>query len=256
VIHASAIVDESASIADDCEIGAYSVIGPDVTIGAGTVVGPHVVIKGPTTIGQNNKIFQFASVGDDPQDLKYDGELTYLEIGNGNTIREFATINRGTEGGGGVTRIGNNNLFMAYIHVAHDCLISDNIIMANSASLAGHVTVGNYAILAGFACVHQFCEVGEHAFIGLNSVANRDVSPFTMAVGNYAEGKGINKNGLRRRDFSDDAISALHRAYKVLLRQHGDRAQAVASLQQERDSFPEVARLIEFIESSERGVVR
>lgn len=256
MIHETAIVDSSAQVADDVEIGAYSIIGAQVSIGAGTVVGPHVVIKGPTTIGQNNRIFQFASVGDDPQDLKYAGELTYLEIGNGNTIREFATINRGTEGGGGVTRIGNDNLFMAYIHVAHDCMIGNRIIMANSASLAGHVTVGDFAILAGFACVHQFCEIGEHAFVGLNSVANRDVSPYTMAVGNYAEAKGINKNGLRRRDFSEDAIAALHRAYKVLLRQHGDRAQAIASLAADASAHAEVARLIEFIENSERGVVR
>ncbi len=256
MIHPTAIVDESATIAEDCDIGAYSIVGADVSIGAGTTIGPHVVLKGPTSIGAGNRIFQFASVGDDPQDLKYDGELTTLEIGDGNTIREFATINRGTEGGGGVTRIGNNNLFMAYIHVAHDCMIGNRIIMANGASLAGHVTVGDHAILAGFACVHQFCEVGEHAFVGLNSVANRDVSPFTMAVGNYAEAKGINKNGLRRRDFSEEAIQALHRAYKVLLRQHGDRHEAIASLAAESSQYPEVARFISFIEKSERGVVR
>jgi len=256
VIHPTAIVDESATIADDCEIGPYSIVGAEVTIGAGTTIGPHVVLKGPTTIGAQNRIFQFASVGDDPQDLKYDGELTTLEIGDSNTIREFATINRGTEGGGGVTRIGSHNLFMAYIHVAHDCLLGDRIIMANGASLAGHVTVGDHAILAGFACVHQFCEVGEHAFVGLNSVANRDVAPFTMAVGNYAEGKGINKNGLRRREFSEKAIQALHRAYKVLLRQHGDRDAAIASVAAEAAKHPEVARLVEFVEKSERGVIR
>ena len=256
MIHSTAIVDPSAHIDADCEIGAYSIVGADVTIGSGTTIGPHVVLKGPTRIGKNNKIFQFASVGDDPQDLKYDGEVTELEIGDGNTIREFATINRGTEGGGGITRIGNNNLFMAYIHVAHDCIVGDHVIMANSASLAGHVTVGDHAILAGFACVHQFCVVGEHAFVGLNSVANRDVTPFTMAVGNYAESKGINKNGLRRRGFSEDAIKALHRAYKALLRQHGERDKAIASIADDAKQFPEVARFIEFIESSERGVVR
>jgi UDP-N-acetylglucosamine acyltransferase len=219
-------------------------------------VGPHVVLKGPTRIGCNNRLFQFASVGEDPQDLKYAGEVTELHIGDNNTIREFVTINRGTEGGGGITRIGSHNLFMAYIHVAHDCMIGDRVIMANGASLAGHVTVGDHAILAGFACVHQFCEVGEHAFIGLNSVANRDVAPFTMAVGNYATAKGINKNGLRRRDFSEDAIRALHRAYKALLRNHGERARAIASLADDAALYPEVARLIRFIENSERGVVR
>lgn len=256
MIHPTAIIDPSARIADDCEIGAYSIIGADVSIGAGTTIGPHVVIKGPTTLGMNNRVFQFSSVGDDPQDLKYAGETTELHIGDRNTIREFATINRGTEGGGGVTRIGNDNLFMAYIHVAHDCILGNRIIMANGASLAGHVTVGDHAILAGFACIHQFCEVGEHAFVGLNSVANRDVTPFTMVVGNYAEAKGINKNGLRRRDFSEETIRALHRAYKVLLRNHGERDRAIASLSEDAARFPEVARLIHFIEHSERGVVR
>lgn len=256
MIHPSAIVDPSASVADDCEIGAYSIVGPEVSIGSGTTIGPHVVLRGPTRIGSNNRIFQFASVGDDPQDLKYAGERTTLEIGDGNTIREFATINRGTEGGGGVTRIGNHNLFMAYIHIAHDCLLGDRIVMANGASLAGHVTVGDHAILAGFACVHQFCEVGEHAFVGLNSVANRDVAPFTMVVGNYAEGKGINKNGLRRRGFSEEAIKALHRAYKVLLRQHGEREKAIAAVAEEARIHPEVARLVAFVEKSQRGVIR
>lgn len=256
MIHSTAIVDPSASIASDCEIGAYSIIGPDVSIGRGTTLGPHVVVKGPTRIGCNNRIFQFASVGDDPQDLKYAGEESDLIIGDGNTIREFTTINRGTEGGGGTTRIGSDNLFMAYIHVAHDCQLGDHIVMANGASLAGHVSVGDHAILAGFACVHQFCSVGEHAFVGLNSVANRDVAPFTMAVGNYAEGKGINKNGLRRRDFSEEAIQALHRTYKVLIRQHGERDKALAAVAEEAKLFPEVARLVEFVQNSERGVVR
>ena len=256
MIHPTAIVDPSAHIADDCEIGAYSLVGAEVSLDSGTTVGPHVVINGPTRIGKNNRIFQFASVGDDPQDLKYAGERTELSIGDGNTIREFTTINRGTEGGGGITRIGNNNLFMAYIHVAHDCQLGDHIVMANGASLAGHVSVGDYAILAGFACVHQFCEVGEHAFLGLNSVANRDVAPFTMAVGNYAEGKGINKNGLRRRDFSEKAIQALHRAYKALIRAHGEREKAIAALSADISTYPEVARLVEFVQRSERGVVR
>ena len=256
MIHPTAIVDPGSHIADDCEIGAYTIVGADVSLDSGTTIGPHVVIKGPTRIGKNNRIFQFASVGDDPQDLKYSGERTELCIGDGNTIREFTTINRGTQGGGGITRIGNYNLFMAYIHVAHDCHLGDYIVMANGASLAGHVSVGDYAILAGFACVHQFCEVGEHAFLGLNSVANRDIAPFTLAVGNYAEGKGINKNGLRRRDFSEAAIQALHRAYKGLIRAHGEREMAIAALAEDISAYPEVARLVEFVQSSERGVVR
>ncbi len=256
MIHATAIVDPSAEIAASCEIGPYTVVGPDVTIGEGSWVGPHVVLKGPTTIGKNNKIYQFASVGEDPQDLKYAGEPTRLEIGDNNIIREYATINRGTAGGGAVTRIGNHNLLMAYIHIAHDCQIANHTIFSNGASLAGHVNVGEHAILAGFACVHQFCSVGEHAFVGLNSVANRDVPPFMMVVGNYAQAKGINKNGLRRRGFDDDAISALHRAYMTVVRQKGQRDAAVASLKSEIDTYPEVKRFLDFIEDSERGIVR
>lgn len=256
MIHSTAIVDPSAQIADDCEVGAYTIIDAEVSIDSGTTVGPHAVIRGPTRIGKNNRIFQFASVGDDPQDLKYAGERTELEIGDNNTIREFTTINRGTQGGGGITRIGNNNLFMAYIHIAHDCQLGDNIVMSNGASLAGHVIVGNFAILAGFACVHQFCEVGEHSFVGLNSVANRDVAPFTMAVGNYAEARGINKNGLKRRDFSDASVKALHRAYMALIRSHGNREQAIEALSNDIAGFSEVARFVEFVKNSERGVVR
>ena len=256
MIHSTAIVDETASVAADCEIGAYSIVGPNVEIGAGSVIGPHVVIKGPTKIGQNNRIYQFASVGEDPQDLKYAGEPTELHIGDNNVIREYATINRGTAGGGALTKIGNNNLFMAYIHVAHDCQIGDNTVFANGASLAGHVTVGTHAILAGFACVHQFCTVGEHAFIGLNSVANRDVPPFMMVVGNYAEARGINKNGLRRRDFSEETIGALHRAYLALVRQRGDRSQAMKMLKPLGEEFPDVQRFMDFINNSERGIVR
>lgn len=256
MIHATALVDESAEVHDDVEIGAYAVVGPEVVIGRGSRLGPHVVIKGPTRIGEDNRIFQFASVGDDPQDLKYDGERTELHIGDRNTIREFATINRGTEGGGGVTRIGDDNLFMAYIHVAHDCNVGSKTVFANGASLAGHVTVGDHAILAGFACVHQFCTIGEHAFLGLSSVANRDVAPFTLATGNYAEAHGINKEGLRRRGFDDLTIAALHRAYMALIRQHGKRDEAIASLKTVAAGHPEVRRFIDFIESSERGVVR
>lgn len=243
-------------IGDDVEIGPYSIVGADVTLGRGCVIGPHVVIKGPTNIGERTRIYPFASIGEDPQDLKYAGEATSLEIGDDNVIREYATINRGTVGGGGVTRIGNNNLLMAYIHVAHDCQISNHVVFSNGASLAGHVTVEEYAILSGFALVHQFCTVGEHAFVGLSSVANRDVAPYTLAVGNYATARGINKNGLRRRGFSDETIAALHRAYIVLVRQRGDRDDAIASLAEEASAVPEVQRLIEFITNSERGIVR
>ena len=256
MIHSTAIIDPAANLAADCEVGPYSVIGADVSIGPGCWIGPHVVLKGPTLIGARNRIFQFASVGEDPQDLKYAGEATRLEIGDDNIIREYATINRGTADGGAVTRIGNSNLLMAYIHVAHDCQIADHTVFANGASLAGHVTVGEYAILAGFACIHQFCTVGEHAFVGLNSVANRDVAPYLTVVGNYATARGINKNGLRRRGFDEDVISALHHAFIRLVRQRGDRTDAIASLQSQIDDFSEVKRFVDFIKNSERGVVR
>lgn len=256
MIHATAIVDASARIADDVEIGPYSIIGEQVEIGSGSRIGPHVVIKGPTRIGRNNRIFQFASVGEDPQDLKYDGELTSLEIGDGNTIREYVTVNRGTEGGGSVTRIGSSNLLMALVHIAHDCQVGDHTVFANGASLAGHVTIGDHAILAGFSCIHQFCTIGEHAFVGLNSVVNRDVAPFTLVVGNYAEAHGINKNGLRRRGFDADTLAALHRAYRALIRHRGEREAAVRSLDDLPQRYPAVMRFIEFIRHSERGVVR
>jgi len=256
LIHQTAIIDSKAELASDCSVGAYSIIGPDVSIGPGTVIGPHVVINGPTTIGSGNRIFQFASIGEEPQDKKFDGERTSLEIGDDNVIREFATMNRGTVGGGGVTRVGSRNLFMAYIHVAHDCDIRNETIFANGSSLAGHVTVGDYAILAGFSCVHQFCTVGEHAFVGLNSVANRDVAPFTMVVGNYASARGINKEGLRRRGFSDDTISDLHRAFMALIKHRGDRDEALEKISSMTEKSSEVARLVEFVTGSERGVVR
>ena len=256
MIHASAIVDPAATLAADCSVGPYTVVGPDVTVGEGCTIGPHVVLKGPTTIGARNRIYQFASVGEDPQDLKYAGEPTELRIGDDNVIREYATLNRGTVGGGGVTSIGDRNLFMAYIHVAHDCHIGSDTVFANGASLAGHVTVGDHAILAGFAGVHQFRTVGEHAFIGLHSVANRDVAPFTMAVGNYAEARGINKTGLRRRGFSEETLAALHRAYMLVVHRRGDRDEAIAALAAECAAHPAVHRLVDFVVSSEHGIVR
>ena len=256
MIHPTALIDESASLGTGCSVGPYSIIGPNVVIGNDTQIGPHAVINGPTTIGQRNRIFQFTSIGEEPQDKKYDGEETRLEIGDDNIIREYATMNRGTVGGGGVTSIGNRNLFMAYIHVAHDCMVADDTIFANGSSLAGHVTVGSHAILAGFCCIHQFCSVGEHAFVGLNSVANRDVSPYTMVVGNYATARGINKEGLRRRDFSEQDIAGLHKAYKALVMHRGDRDEAIEKLQPLIESSEPVARLVEFIRTSERGIVR
>lgn len=256
-IHSTAIVDPAASIADGVEVGPYSVVGADVELGRGTRVASHVVLRGPTRIGRDNRIFQFASIGDDPQDLKYAGERTELVIGERNTIREYTTINRGTLGGGGRTSIGDDNLFMAYTHVAHDCRVGNGTVFANAASIAGHVSVGDHAIIAGFSGVHQFCRVGEHAFIGMHSVTNRDVAPFTLVAGNYAEAKGINKEGLRRRGFDEETIAALHRAYMTLVRPHGRRdEETLAGLAVAAGRHPEVRSFMDFIETSERGIVR
>ena len=256
MIHPTAIVDPGARLGHGVEVGAYAVIGPEVSVGAGSRVGPHAVLRGPTRIGEGNRIFQFASVGEDPQDLKYAGERTELVIGDRNTIRECATIHRGTAGGGGTTRIGDDNLFMASTHVAHDCTVGDASVFANGASIAGHVEVGDHAILGGFAGVHQFCRVGEHAFVGMHSAINRDVAPFTVAVGNYAEARGINKEGLRRRGFDEGAIGALHRAYMALVRRHDPREGALAAARELGEAHPAVARFVAFIESSERGIIR
>ncbi len=256
MIHSTAIVDDSATVHATCEIGPYAVIGADVTIGERTTVGPHAVINGPTSIGADCKIFQFASVGEDPQDLKFDGKNSRLEIGDRNKIREFVTINRGTSGGGGLTQLGDDNLLMAYVHIAHDCIIGNNTVFANSASLAGHVTVGDYAILGGFSLVHQFSRVGAHSFSGMGSVINKDVPPFLLVTGHYAEAKGINKQGLKRRGFSDDEISALHKAYVKLVRRRGKKeAEDYAELNATASRFPRVAEFIEFLNNGSRGKV-
>ncbi len=255
MIHASAVVSEGAMLADDVEVGPFSFIDEKVEIGAGTVVGPHVVIKGPTKIGENNKIHQFAAIGDAPQDLKYNGEETWLVVGDYNTIREYATINRGTVDGGSYTRIGDHNLLMAYTHVAHDCQLGNHIVFSNGASLAGHVVVGDNVILSGFSLVHQFCKIGAHAFAGMGSSINKDVTPYTLVSGNYAKARSINKEGLRRRGFSDDSIRALHQTFKILLR--GAKADLSDSLITElKSAHPEVTEFVEFIASSTRGVVR
>jgi UDP-N-acetylglucosamine acyltransferase len=256
LIHPTAIVDPSAQIADDCEIGAYSIIGADVEMGTGCQIGPHVVIHGPTSIGDNNRVFQFASLGEAPQDLKYNGEPTRLEIGNNNTVREYVTMNRGTVSGGGLTRVGDDNLFMGYTHVAHDCLIGDHTIFSNGASLAGHVVVGDHVILGGFTLVHQFSEIGAHAFTGMGTAVNRDVPPYVMASGNHAHAIGINKNGLKRRGFSDALIAALHKAFLLLIKQRGNRAEALEQVSGLCDTHPEVREFVDFITSSKRGVVR
>ena len=256
MIHATAIVDAGARLADDVEVGAYSIIGDEVEIGAGTVIGPHVVIMGPTTIGRENRIFQFSSIGEVPQDKKYQGERSRLEIGDRNVIREFVTFNRGTDIGIGKTVIGNDNLFMAYTHVAHDCIIGNHTIFANAASLSGHVEVGDYAILGGFTSVHQFAQIGEQAFCGLGSVITQDIPPFSTAAGNRARVVGINKEGLKRRGFSPELIRALHKSFRELLKSGVSTQEAFDNLKPLCDKYPEVEEFVSFVRDSKRGIAR
>lgn len=251
-----AVVDPSAKLAADVNIGPFTVIGPDVEIGSGCWIGPHVIINGPTRIGCENRIFQFASIGEEPQDKKYHGESSLLEIGDRNTIREFSTINRGTEDGGGITRLGNDNWLMAYIHIAHDCLLGNNITMANAASLAGHVTIDNYAILGGFTLVHQFCAIGENAFCGMGSAISKDVPPYVMVSGNPAQPYGLNTEGLKRRGFGSDVIRALKEAYKVIYRSGLTTDDAITRLQELVENTPEIEALINFLKQSTRGILR
>jgi len=256
VIHPTAVIDPSAQIDDSWDIGPYSIIGADVVIGSGTRVGPHAVVKGPTVIGDDNHIFQFASIGEDPQDLKFDGSESRLEIGNKNRIREFVTINRGTSGGGGVTSIGDDNLVMAYVHIAHDCTVGSNTVFANSASLAGHVSVGDYAILGGFSLVHQFSRIGTHSFSGMGSVINKDVPPYVLVSGHYAEAKGINKQGLKRRGFDDREIAAIQKAFVKVVRRRGVKGEdAYAEVEALALEFPHVKALLQFIRAEGRGTV-
>lgn len=256
LIHPTAIIDASAEIAAGVSVGAYSVIGPGVTIGADSWIGPHVVINGPTRIGRENRIFQFASVGEVPQDLKFAGEESWLEIGDRNTIREFATINRGTGAGGGVTRIGNDNLLMAYIHIAHDCIIGNHVILSNNASLAGHVTVADHVILGGFTLVHQFCAIGQHVFAGMGSAIAKDVPPYLIVTGAPAEPHGLNKVGLKRRGFSEEQLLQLSRAYKVLYRQGLSLEEAKVQLQQLGEESEVVRLFAEFLQQSNRSIIR
>ncbi len=256
MIHQTAIIDPSAKIADGVEIGPYSIIGANVEIDAGTWIGPHVVINGPTKIGKENKIYQFASIGEAPQDLKYSGQPTRLEIGDRNTIREYVTFNRATEEGGGITQIGSDNLFMAYVHVAHDCKVGNHVVFANSSSLAGHVEVGDNAILGGFTLVHQFTRIAAHSFCSMGSAVNRDVPPYVIVSGNYAKPHGINKIGLKRRGFSDELIRAILNTYKLLVRSRKSRDEVMKEVQPLADKFPEVKVFVDFVVSSERGIVR
>ncbi|HED17169.1 MAG TPA: acyl-ACP--UDP-N-acetylglucosamine O-acyltransferase [Gammaproteobacteria bacterium] len=256
MIHDSAIVDSKAILAADVEIGPYSIIGDNVTIGSGTVIGPHVVIKGSTEIGENNQIYQFSSIGGDPQDKKYAGEPTQLIIGNNNVIRENCTISRGTAQGGGVTQIGNDNWIMAYVHIAHDCLVGDHTIFANAATLAGHVTIEDYAILGGFSNIHQFCRVGAHSFLAMSSIVAMDVPPFVMAAGHNAVPHGVNSEGLKRRGFSKEALLAIRNAYKIIYKSSMKLKDARDEILTLSKKHPELVILCEFLGSSERGIIR
>jgi|TARA_R100001143_G_scaffold2717_4_gene5642 UDP-N-acetylglucosamine acyltransferase len=256
VIHQTALIDPTARIADDVVIGAYSIIGAHVEIASGTEIASHVVINGPTKIGRNNRIFQFSSIGEEPQDKKYHGEPTLLEIGDNNLIRESVTINRGTVQGGGITKVGNNNWIMAYVHIAHDCIIGDYNIFANNASLAGHVIVDQHVILGGFTLVSQFNHLGSHCFSAMGSVISRNVPPYVLVSGHMAEPVGINVEGLRRRGFTDTQIRNIRQAYKLVYRSGLRMEQAQQRLNDIQQDAHELAIFIEFLQNQQGGIIR
>lgn len=253
-IHPTAIVDPRAELGSGVSVGAYSIIDGPVSIGDDTQVGPHVVIRPFTTIGRRCRFFQFAVVGEVPQDLKFQGEQSRLIIGDDNIIREFATLHRGTAGGGGVTQIGNHNLLMAYTHVAHDCRLGNHIIMSNAATLAGHISVDDYAILGGLSAIHQFCRIGAHAFIGGASAVARDVPPFCMAVGNRAKIVGLNLVGLKRHGFGLATLDALKNAFDTLFASELTLKEAMAEIHQRYSEEPAIQTLLQFLAHSERGL--
>jgi len=259
-IHPSAIVDPKAQLDSSVEVGPYSIIGPNVRIDAGTVIGPHVVVEGHTTIGKDNKFFQFSSIGAAPQDKKWQGEPTRLEVGDRNTVREFVTFNLGTAQDEGVTRLGNDNWISAYVHLAHDCQVGSNTIFSNNAQLAGHVHVGDWAILSGYAGVHQFCKIGAHAFIGMYTSLTQDVPPYVLVSGNPAGARGVNLEGLKRRGFTREQLDGIRSAYKLLYRSNLTLDEAKAALQAEEQRLPAAAadiRLLrEFLDAATRGIVR
>jgi UDP-N-acetylglucosamine acyltransferase len=255
-IHPTAIIGPGARLHPTVQVGPYAVIGPQVEIGAGTSVGPHAVIEGRTRLGERNRVFQFASVGAQPQDLKYAGEDSALEIGNENLIREFTTLHKGTTGGGGVTRIGDRNLFMAYAHVAHDCQVGNGCVFANSATLGGHVEVGDFVILGGLAAVHQFTRIGQHAFVAGGAMVVMDVPPFCTAQGDRAELAGVNSIGLARHGFSEEQIAQVKEAYRILFRSKLPLEEAIERLRTELGDQKEIQMLLAFVTTSQRGLTR
>jgi UDP-N-acetylglucosamine acyltransferase len=256
MIHPQALIDPSAKLAADVSVGPFSVIGADVEIDSGTTVGPHVVINGPTKIGKENTIYQFSSIGEKPQDLKFENEPTELIVGDRNTIREYVTLHRGTPSGGGVTRVGNDNLFMASSHVAHDCVIGNNVIVANATALAGHVVVDDYVIFGGYTTVHQFTRIGAHAFTGFSTAIDRDVLPFFTVAGNRARAIGINKEGLKRRGFSPETIRSLQDAFKLLIKSSCSHKVALEKVEELANKDDNVRMMLDFLDASERGWIR
>ena len=255
-IHATAIVDSAAQLDIGVQVGPYAVIGAGVVIGAGTAVGAHAVLKGPAMIGRDNRIFQFTSIGEDPQDKKYRGEPTQLVIGDRNTFREFCTINRGTAQDQGVTRIGNDNWIMAYVHIAHDCVVGNDVIFSNNSTLAGHVQVGDHVICSGFAAVHQFCRLGAHSFLGGFAAVTRDVPPYVIVAGQPTAPHGINSEGLKRRGFTPDQLRNLKEAYRILYREQLQLTEARDRLAVLAETQPELLILVDFIDKSERSLIR
>ncbi|GJM08598.1 MAG: acyl-[acyl-carrier-protein]--UDP-N-acetylglucosam ine O-acyltransferase [Lysobacteraceae bacterium] len=256
MIHPSALIDPGAQIGENVKIGPFTTVGPRVEIGDNTEIGSHCVIEGPTTIGTDNRIFSFCALGGEPQDKKFHGEETWLHIGNGNMIREYCTFNRGTADGGGVTRIGNDNWIMAYVHMAHDCIVGDDTIFANAASLAGHVTVEDRVILGGFTLVHQFCRIGAYSFTSMGSIINRDVPPYVTVAGTMASPRGINSEGLRRRGFSAERIMMIKKAYRLLYKSGLRLNEATESLIDLANGENDVLRMVDFIQESKRSIVR
>ncbi len=256
LIHPTAVIEKGAELGSDVAIGPYAVIGPNVIIGDGTRIDAHVVIDGHTELGKNNRVFSYTAIGGEPQSVSYKGEPTKTVIGNDNVFRENITVNRGTVDDEGITQIGDGNLFMAYVHIAHDCRLGSNLLFSNNASLAGHVHVDDYVVLAGYTLVHQFVRIGEHSFCGVNTYCTLDVPPFMLVAGNKAITHGINIRGLRRRGFEKDTIAELKRAYRTIYRSGHTMAHALTELAAQEWHSPEVDQLKQFIESSTRGVIR
>ena len=256
MIHETAIINSKAEIDSNVDIGAYSIIGDNVFIGSGTVIGPHVVIDPFVTIGRNCRIFQYAAIGAVPQSLKFEGEKTYVKIGNGTIIREFVTIHRGTGFGGGITEVGEENFLMAYTHIAHDCRVGRKVVMANNATLAGHITIGDHATIGGLVAVHQFVKIGEYAFVGGKSAVVKDVPPYVIAAGDRAELHGLNSVGLKRHGFSPTTLSLLKKTYRIIFRIGLTMNEAIERVRAEVEQVPEVVNFIDFIRSSQRGVTR